>query len=97
MNVYVNGLEWQKANFPESEEEQFRLTSLELHESESTIKVSGSSLAIINDPYMSLRNRFVFNMPDWMITMMIAMTVFTLLIALCHQYTIASSYNQQHQ
>lgn len=38
--------------------------SLELHESESTIKVTGSSLAIINDPYMSLRNRFVFNMPD---------------------------------
>lgn len=62
MNVY--GLEWQKAHFPESEEKQFSLTSLELHESESTIKVTGSSLAIINDPYMSLRNRFVFNMPD---------------------------------
>lgn len=64
INVYLNGLEWQKAHFPESEEKQFSLTSLELHESESTIKVSGSSLAIINDPYMSLRNRFVFNMPD---------------------------------
>lgn len=64
LKINVNGLEWQKANFPESEEEQFSLTSLELHESESAIKVTGSSLAIINDPYMSLRNRFVFNMPD---------------------------------
>lgn len=26
INVYVNGLEWRKAHFPESEEKQFSLT-----------------------------------------------------------------------